>query len=345
LSLKVVTNPVAGQDADHVGGQDWNKIANYLNGGTNALTPTINSDTKWIDSKCKFIGTSAPNVLSLRTSFVNRAISLQFPQPLADNNDDTLMTNNAPATVRNKTFDSSNNIDGTVPMPSARKWGMVMIGPDVGMQGQGLLSGYVHEPATPTFQVGATNGLNWRYSSGGSANTITGIRMTPSFGAFCCRDFHSLLRVKTRVLTGPTNTRQYIGFSTRNAHPGSDTALANAESGMIVGWRTSDAGSAVQVFRNSGAGAMSVTSTAIAPTTGVTQFEVGFYDADPEGRSANPGARVRILSARGTSVTYSQYFENNIPALGTMMYPSSIYSTTGTNTNYDFYTMELLQDQ
>ena len=346
MSLPLVSDSSLG-DSTHVGGVSWNKLARLLNGTSNVLNVDINSLFKFRDAKCQFLGTNGTSIISIRTGFINQTLAYYLPAPF-DSSDDTLMTNRGAATVSHKIFDSSNTLLGTVQMPSARKWGAVMIGPDTGAEGLGLLSGFAHRPAVPVYQVGATNGLNWRYNSGSSANTRTGITMGTSDSpagatAFACRAFHSMLRAKTRVLTGPAATRQYVGFSTQQLIPNTDTPLGANDSGVLVGWRTSDAGTAIQVFRNSGTAATSSTATVVAtspvvaPSTAVTQFEVSFpNDTD---------ATVRVLSAGGGTVLYTGTFTTNIPASGTMMYPSAVSTTTGTAANYDIYFVETSQDQ
>ena len=347
MSLPLVSDSSLG-DATHVGGVSWNKLARLLSGTSNVLSVDINSLFKFRDAKCQF--TNGANICSIRTLFIDRSLAYYLPPP-SSNNDDTLVGANSAQTLTLKTIDaSSNTMLGFVQLPSARKWGAVMVGPDTASEGLGLLSGFAHRPAAPTFQVGATNGINWRYNSSGTANTRTGITMgttdSPAGAtAFACRSFHSMVRAKTRVITGPAATRQYVGFSTQQLIPNTDTPLGANESGVLVGWRTSDTGTAIQVFRNSGTGAASstatVVSTGIVPTTGVTQFEVSFPNATD--------ARVRVLSAGGGTVLYdsqtSGNFTTNIPASGTMMYPSAVYSTTSTNTNYDIYFVQCEQDQ
>jgi hypothetical protein len=346
MSLKTVSDSSTG-DSTHVGGADWNKVARLLAGTSNVLSVDINSLFSFRDSKLRL--TNGANICTIRNLNIDRSLAYYLPKPFS-NNDDTLVCANTDQTLTNKTIDaSSNTISGIVALPSARKWGAIMMGSGdlTGNSGIGLLQGFSNLPANPVFQVGATNGINWRYNSGGSANTLTGIGMSTATGAaFATRAFHSAMRAKTRVLTGPATTRQYVGFSTRPRLPGSDTPIATDESAVLVGWRTSDTGTAIQVFRNSGFGGSStpsVVSTGVAPTTGVTQYEVSFPN-DTE-------ARVRILSSGGGTVLYDSQttgnFTTNIPAAATttMMMPTAVYSTTGTNTNYDMYFMQCEQDQ
>jgi hypothetical protein len=220
---------------------------------------------------------------------------------------------------------------------------------DTGNPGMGLLAGYTHNPTTPTFQVGATNGLNWRYNSGSSANTVCGLWAPNTAGLqFANRTWHCSMRAKTRVLTGPTATRQYVGFTSRQGGrlPGSDSPIATDESAILIGWRTSDVSGSnplIKVFTNSGAGSMTVQTTQVAPTTAVTQYAIDAVDANPT--TGNPAWRVRVLSPSGTTTTSDQYFESNVPANGTPMVPVALYSTTSTNTNYDLYFLEMSQDQ
>ena len=44
--MKVVNNANAG-DADHVGGNDWDKLANYFNDTNVSETPRINNPTEF----------------------------------------------------------------------------------------------------------------------------------------------------------------------------------------------------------------------------------------------------------------------------------------------------------
>lgn len=325
-------------DSTHYGGFDMAKISRLFTAVANVDTVDLDSNIYFRDTRLKLRGSSSSNVVSVRTSNISGLTDLYIPNPVSSTSS-TLLTDNNASSVLNKTINAWDNIMGGIAtLPSVRKNGTIQAGGVTGGgSGTGLLYGYIdlHNGTTPLARgTDATYGAYWRYATGTAANTPTGIR-TPA--RWILKEWNPFFRAKTRVNT-TTNSRQYVGLCYETQIPASDTPMTNNQSGVLVGWRSTDAN--WQVFLNAGnAGASStptVVNTNVAKSTAVRQIEITFS-------SSGTSCRVRLLDGNATTVLYNNTFTTNLPT--DAMSPSIVASdTTTTSNNYDIFLVELTED-
>ena len=337
MPLKELNVGVPGT-ATRVGPDDWDLLTKTLNGKPNTTPLAMKNNFTFYHGFCKFINEANGKVVSIGTNFNTQTLTYYLPEPIGVN-DDTLVTNEARATLTNKTIDLANNtVYGVDSLPSNMKTGVVVCGwATGGNTGQGLLSGFVDSPAVPSHHTDFTHGTYWRYAAGGTANTAAGIRMP---GAFATKELLCRMRTKTRVVSTANTSRQYVGFSSNPTLAADNSPLPSNTSGVLVGWRDSD--SNITVFTNSGtSGATSTFSpnaTNQPRAAGVRTFDVIF---ERDTATNNIIARVRVFDNTNTQII-NQTFSSNLPPANTLLSPSIHYSNTTANTNYDVFLWEML---
>lgn len=254
------------------------------------------------------------------------ASNLQLQLPLLTASD-VLVARNVTEELQNKTINSAKNtIIGFPKLPSAGKWGAIQTGAAFGGgSGQGLLYGFIDQPALPTRLVGEPpEGIYWNYNSGTVANTITGITFPQTF---IRKTFDPRLRVRFRVPTSSNLCRLLVGMSTDTAIPADDTFIGTTNSGIVVGWRSTD--TTFKVFRNGGTNAASATPTVVdtlqGKSTSLRSIEIAFT-----GGGTNCTVTLYSEITVPPTVLYTQTFSTNLPATGFSMSPSIILSNTST---------------
>jgi hypothetical protein len=346
MSFRVLGESDTG-DTTHYGGADIAKISKLFNGVSNVASMEIASDFRIRDAKLKLHHGTANKSITIRTNAITTDTELIVPNP-ATGTSDTMTTSLSTGQLFNKTITAwDNELSGTAKLPSVKKYGAIQAGGVTGGgSGMGLLYGFQDLPATGALPTRGqdTFGSYWRYSTTQTANTPTGIKLP---ARFIWKDYLPYFRVKTRVPTSTTNTRQYVGLSWFTTIPGTDVPLDNTHSGVLVGWRSTDTN--IQVFRNGGTAASpmspSVTNTTVPKSTAVRHYEISFVSV-----SGAYQVRVRILDATAANVLYTSTpnFTTNLPATGIdgAMSPSIVFSsTTATDTLYDVYYAELEQHE
>jgi hypothetical protein len=346
MSFRVLGESDTG-DTTHYGGADMAKISKLFNGVNNVATVDINSTTKFRSGALRIANpanTFTYNVTGETTLTSNVTLTL----PNVTGGVHTLVSRNSADILIKKEINAwDNDLGGTAKIPSVRKYGAIQCGGVTGGgAGMGLLYGFQDLPVTGALPIRGQDlfGSYWRYSTTTTANTPTGIKLP---ARFIWKDYLPYFRVKTRVPASTTNTRQYVGLSWFTTLPGSDTPLENTHSGVLVGWRSTDAN--IQVFRNGGTAASpmspSVTNTGVPKTTAVRHYEISFVNV-----SDAIQVKVRILNETASAALYTSTpnFTTNLPATGVdgAMSPSIVFSsTTSTDTNYDVYYAELEQKE
>src|SRR5215203_670530 len=320
MSIKTVSGTDTG-DSTHVGGADWNKVANYFNGTASVINASINSDTTFANNRMKLSNGSFISTVS--TANITGTHTMAWPQPQGQTSD-RLLSVYSNDSMFNKTVAAwDNNIAGTIKFPSIRKFGMIAAGPVTGGgSGEGLLFGFVDMPALPVRGQDATFGSYWRYNTTTTSNTPTGTRVP---ARWCLKEYLPYYRCKFRMST-TTNTRLYFGLSYETSIPATDTPNDNPEACLLVGWRSTD--SNVVIIANAGpsggAGTTpSVTSTSVTKSSmsnQVRQLEINFTSAS--------SATVRILDGNATQVLATNTITTNLPQ--DSMCPSLVMSNTTT---------------
>lgn len=170
----------------------------------------------------------------------------------------------------------------------------------------GLLSGIIIAGAQ-TFNFDTFEGWQVDFDTSAVSGTRAGINgATANVASFACRRMNPSLKIRFK-LADTTSSRFYTGFSSATAIPVSDTPLANADIGVIVGYRSSDTN--YQIFSNSGAGAATVTSTGIAKDNSWDTIEIISDDAN---------GRFTVYTTNGTT-TATNIITSNIPASGDIL--------------------------
>src|SRR5687768_2872992 len=286
--------------ATRVGGNDWNKIADFWNGSPNTDSFIVDSNLTLKNNRLKFSHPTSSKVITLKNDFISENVALYWPSQ-ASANDDTILSANNIIEITNKTVDASKNtFRGVAIAPSRQKWGYIMAGPVVGGgTGDGLFNGFVDMPSSPTTLIDSTEGNSWRYSTSTTANTRTGIRHRANF---CRKEFHPRLRAKVRTTSTITSTRQLIGFWTDPFGATSDdTIFTTSQSGVFIGWRSGD--SHIHTFRNGGTSTsgstMTVDSLGITRDTTVKSYEIDFFF---NAASGNNEVRCTVYDAAGIEI-------------------------------------------
>ncbi|MBD0328296.1 MAG: hypothetical protein ICV68_17895 [Pyrinomonadaceae bacterium] len=323
-------------DATHYGGFDMAKISRLFTAVANVDTVDFNSNIFFRDSSLRLRGTSSSNVITVRTSNISGASDLYFPNPTGSTFG-TVLTDNSTSAVYNKIINGwDNTMAGVHMLPGVKKQGTIQAGGVTGGgSGTGLLYGFLDLPTTPVRGQEVGFGSFWRYASGTTANTVTGIKLP---ARWIMKEWNPYFRAKTRANSAGSGTRQYVGLSYETSIPAADTPMDNNESGVLVGWRSTD--SNYQVFLNSGTSTASstptVVNTNVAKASSIRQIEIDFIDGGTT-------VKVRILSGNALTEHYAQTFTTNLPA--DAMSPSIIYSdNTTTSRDYDIFFAELTQD-
>lgn len=321
-------------DSTHFGGNDVNKISNIFSASSAVDTIDFDSQVTFRDTRLKLRGSSASNVVTIRNNVISGLTDLVIPNPVGSTSQ-IMLTDSCLATITNKTINAwDNTLNGFDTFPSVRKTGVIPCGAVTGggAAGVGLLSGFVDHPTLPTRGQDTTYGSYWRYATGTTANTLTGIRMP---ARWILKEWLPYFRCKTRCASTTTNTRQYVGLTYETTPVTTDTPIDNNESAVLVGWRTSDAN--IQVFLNSGTGTgtstPSVINTGVPKSTAVRQYEIVFTSAS--------SCRVRVLDGNATTALYtSPSLTTNLPA-DILSCSMTMSDTTTTSNNYDAFFMEV----
>ena len=183
--------------------------------------------------------------------------------------------------------------------PMFKKFGWYQVG--ITEEINGILAG-ANITGTATFASDSFQGRTASKDTGTTANSRAGINAASSaMVAITCRRLNP--RIKCHIkFANTTSARGYFGFSTATAIPGSDTPLASADSGVIVGFRTTD--STFQIFSNDGTAAMVVTNIASATVnTNYHTFEIIGDDTTPKFTVYSEGVLVATLTTRIPSQT------------------------------------------
>ena len=165
---------------------------------------------------------------------------------------------------------------GAVKSPFSEKMGMIYYA-HTGMVAEGLYNGVIQSIAA-TASNDQWEGVVANYATTATSGTRVGLNTgTSATVTLFTRTSYPYKRTHLKV-PSVTNTRFYGGFSSAAAIPNTDTPLANADSGVIVGWNSTDTN--IKIYRNDGTGAApTATDTAIAKSNSWWQYEIISDDA------------------------------------------------------------------
>jgi hypothetical protein len=187
----------------------------------------------------------------------------------------TVTTLATPQTLTGKTIEAASNTFKDVNLlPTIRKMGYTIpTGTTAGLSHVGLCESTI-DVGTVTNTWNTTEGAVSQFATGTTANSNAG-QINPATGIGAGRrSTLANLRFKTRLaISSTTSSRVYAGFTSLITLPKSDTPLGTADSGVLVGFRTTDTN--WSVFRNTGGGsAMTVTNLGIAKDTNFHTIEI-----------------------------------------------------------------------
>lgn len=175
--------------------------------------------------------------------------------PLLTANDEFVMKNTY-AEIENKLLDAGNTTSEVQTydfylMPNSGKRCGVANGGHTAPFGEGALQSMTFTaPGGTTVSIDGGSGVRTNFSTGTTANTNAGWRTQSGF----IRSEHDP-RLTYRVrLNNVTDSRFYFGFTNfSTAIPATDTPLGTTDSGVLLGFRSTDAN--YMLFRNDGTGA------------------------------------------------------------------------------------------
>ena len=189
-----------------------------------------------------------------------------------------VLTTSNTKTLTNKTIDAeTNTMQNTIVMPSARKTGVTFPSGSAGNITHQWLATSTTDVGTITNVWDSAEGVVAQCPTGTSSNSNGGqIQATSGMGCGRRSSFGDI-RLKTRCgIDSTSNSRLYAGYSSNTTFPKSDTPLATTDSGVVVGFRTTDAN--FSVFRNDGGGsAMTVVSLGVAKDTAYHSIEIIYH--------------------------------------------------------------------
>jgi hypothetical protein len=181
-------------------------------------------------------------------------------------------------TLINKTIDSTTNtLSNVFVSPFAlgyKRLGEIITATTPSNSLFGALAGW---PTNGTASIvnDATEGHinNFNSSSDGA---IIGYQSNSSLQLITRREWNAFLKVRVKA-SSTSNSRLYIGFSSNNTLPASDSPLGNTEHGCIIGFGTADAN--FRVFHNDAGGAAISADTGLQKDTEWHTFEMSMVAA------------------------------------------------------------------
>jgi hypothetical protein len=275
MTWKQVTNSDAG-DADHFGGNDFDKISQLFSATSAVDTVDINSD--WTFRNNRMFVRNPANTFSYQFTAAAIAANRVITLPLLTAGD-TLVTEAFAQTLTTKTMSaSSNTFSGLTQMPTIKRTGFhqpaagntaTTIGASTGCLDQHVGTGAGSN--SNTFDT--TEGVLMSYVSGATAGNNAGLITPTNGGVGIGRRLFGLRMVARFSVTSTTNGRCFCGFTSATAPPNNAQPLAVADHGIGVGWNETGSGSTNwSIFHNDGA-----TSATVDNVTGPVAKDTAFH--------------------------------------------------------------------
>lgn len=215
-----------------------------------------------------------------------------------------LKEDDQPETFTNKTLDAADNtFQNLLVSPFSlnfKRFGGLVPGSTATGSLFGTLGGWTSSGTFSTEDDIIEGSVN-RFSSSTNGATL-GYLSHASSQLIAQRAWNTILTVKAKVST-TTDSRLFIGFSSNNTLPSSDTILGDTEQGILIGFSTIDFD--FSVFTNDGGGTMSTTTMAVTKDTGWHTYEIAM---------TNNGSIVCKIDDISTA-TISARLPNNTTAL------------------------------
>jgi len=172
-----------------------------------------------------------------------------------------------------------------------------------------------------------SEGTTLQCATGTTSNSNGGLISATTGGAIGRRSAIGNLRLNTRcAIDSTSNSRVYAGFTSATSLPKSDTPLASGDSGVLVGFRTTDAN--WSVFRNDGTTGMTVSSLGVAKDTAFHTIDIVYN-----------GTTNVVVTFDGTPTTFTTI----LPATSATQYSNVVgqnSTTTGKTFTYVYIEVE-----
>jgi hypothetical protein len=203
--------------------------------------------------------------------------------------------------------------------PLNKRWGTVQPGHGTAVGTVGVMDGLCQQftatgAGSNTTSFDTTEGKIINYQTANSSGVVAGLLSNAAGGGLGRRLFGGRMICRFK-LDSTTSARFYFGLTSATALPISDTVLANADSGIIVGFAAADTN--YQIRTNDGSGAATVTAmTGTIAKTGATAFHTIEISWTASGNYT--------VSYDGTAQTIS----SDLPATTTDLYPNLMVQTS-----------------
>jgi hypothetical protein len=229
---------------------------------------------------------------------------------------DTITTIAATQTLTNKTIDAATNtLKSLLQDPILKRTGYLFPSNSAGIGVFGVFRDHsVGASATATGTFDTTEGVVTQCASAASSGAVAGMVSATLGVGVGRRLFAGKIRIRCKV-DATASSRFYFGVTSATALPISDTPLATTDSGVLIGWRSTDTN--FQVFNNDGSAAEVVTQVAgpIAIDANYHTFEINW--------TASGNVNIIIDS---TTTTVS----SRLPATTTNLFYNAMVQTTTT---------------
>lgn len=221
-----------------------------------------------------------------------------------------------PPTLTGETIDAGQNtLRQVVQSPILARTGAYSFAGDTTTLLTGILNKHTETAAgSKTVAWDANEGQTIALASNAGANVNAGL-VSPTTGVGVARmAWATKVRTRTKCVDLTTNSRFYFGFTSATALPLSDTPLANGDSGIIIGWRSSDGN--FTIINNDGSGAAVAVAVAgpIPIDNAFRTFEINWATG---GGSANV-----IIDNVSTPIS------SRLPAVTTNLFFNQVAQTT-----------------
>jgi hypothetical protein len=180
--------------------------------------------------------------------------------------------------LQNKTIFAKDqtSIVGILQQPSIKRHGNAWnVGG--GLIVNGVWASAIESGTRTVSALDSTNGIYSNWASSSTANSKAGMTTSGPL-VFTNRSFNPRMKWKFSQPSAG-NSRMTCGFSSNTTVPITDTLLANGDSGVIFGFKGSDAN--YMVYNNDGGGAMVSNNSGIAVDTAIRTAEIVFDNSVP----------------------------------------------------------------
>jgi hypothetical protein len=303
LTRKILNNNDPG-DSTHAGGNDFDYINNLLTGVDQSGADPVTMATTWQfkNQKAQFINPASTFNYVLNTGAITGTRNISLPALTAD---DTFMFVNAGQAAYG--FDN---------FPSVVKDGQVnVLGNNTAALDGILNNGSIVGAGSLTSTYNTTEGMTLACATTATGNLNAGF-VASATGIGQGRTLTNMRFTARQAASATTTVRQYVGLTSAATLPISDTPLANGDSGILVGYISTDAN--WQIFNNDGSGAAVKTQI-----TGPIATDANFHTIDITIPAGGASATVTL---DGTSVVVG----SRLPATTTNLFYNSVVQTTTT---------------